>query len=100
MGRKGADAVLALAFVHHLAIGANIPLDEVVEWITGLAPSGVVEFVPKSDPMVLRMLMMREDIFPDYTEENFAASLQKHRRIMATQALSGSGRKLFRYGPA
>ena len=62
MSRRNADAVIALAIVHHLAIGRNIPLPFVVEWLVGLAPRGVVEFVPKSDLMVQRMLRLRRDI--------------------------------------
>jgi len=45
--RGPVDAVLALAFVHHLAIAKNLPLPRIVRWLTGLAPAGVVEFVPK-----------------------------------------------------
>ena len=43
------DALLALAFIHHLAIGRNVPLANVVDWLIGLAPRGVIEFVPKGD---------------------------------------------------
>jgi hypothetical protein len=49
--RGPADAVLALAFVHHLAVAKNVPLDFVVEWIVDLARAGVIEFVQKDDPM-------------------------------------------------
>ena len=48
--RARADALLALAFEHHLAIGRNVPLAQLLPWLTGLAPAGVIEFVPKSDP--------------------------------------------------
>ena len=63
--RRPADAVLALAVVHHLAIGRNIPLAAVIDSIVSLAPRGVIEFVPKSDPMVVAMLSTRQDIFAD-----------------------------------
>src|SRR5690606_8929642 len=79
--RFSTDAVLALAFEHHLAIAHNVPLAQVVEWITSMAPAGVIEFVPKSDPTVVKMLALREDIFPDYTEEAFATALARCGRI-------------------
>ena len=41
------DGVIALAFEHHLAIAKNIPLDQVIKWITSLAPKGLIEFVPR-----------------------------------------------------
>ena len=47
--REAPDAIIALALIHHLAIGRNIPLDQVVEWCVGLAPAGVIEFVPRND---------------------------------------------------
>lgn len=96
--RARADGVLALAFEHHLAIGRNIPLDQVVDWIVDYAPSGIIEFVPKSDPTVQFMLSLRDDIFPDYTEATFRAALERRARIEARTVVSDSGRVLYEYG--
>ncbi|MDX1486520.1 MAG: class I SAM-dependent methyltransferase [Alphaproteobacteria bacterium] len=90
-----ADAVIALALEHHLAIGRNIPLPEVVRWITSLAPRGLIEFVNKDDPTIQKMLALREDIFSDYGLENFAAALERHARIKTRQRVSKSGREIF-----
>ena len=95
--RFSADAILALAFEHHLAIAHNVPLAQVVEWITAMAPAGVIEFVPKSDPTVRKMLALREDIFPDYTEEAFATALARSGRISNRLQVTESGRTLFSY---
>jgi ribosomal protein L11 methylase PrmA len=93
--RASADAVLALALVHHLAIGRNIPLDEVVDWLVGLAPNGIIEFVPKSDPMVQRLLRLREDIFDEYAEDAFSQRLRARAEIVRTVDASATGRRLF-----
>jgi ribosomal protein L11 methylase PrmA len=93
--RASADAILGLALVHHLAIGRNIPLEEVVDWLVGLAPNGIIEFVPKSDPMVQRLLRLREDIFDDYAEEVFAKHLQAKAEIVRAVKVSASDRRLF-----
>jgi len=93
--RGGASAIMALAFEHHLAIGKNIPLDRVVSWLVSLAPCGVIEFVQKSDPTVQQLLALREDIFDDYTQENFEASLQKKARIIRSETVARTGRRLF-----
>ncbi|MGH8185007.1 MAG: class I SAM-dependent methyltransferase, partial [Steroidobacteraceae bacterium] len=95
--RARADAVLALALIHHVAISRNVPLDRVLGWLTGLAPRGVIEFVPKTDPMVVELLRLREDIFDDYTEEHFVRCLQRRARIVASETVSASGRKLFAF---
>ena len=95
--RFKADALIALAFEHHLAIGRNIPLGEVVDWLIGLAPAGILEFVPKSDSTVQKMLALREDIFPAYTEEAFALAIERNARIVSKAVVSSEGRTLFRY---
>lgn len=95
--RVTADAIVALAFEHHLAIGRNVPLGEVVGWLASLAPQGVIEFVPKADPTVARMLALREDIFPDYTAEAFEAALGRAAEIVGSKTISASGRTLYRF---
>lgn len=95
--RVRADAVLALAFEHHLAIAHNIPLDQAIEWITEIAPGGVIEFVPKSDPTIQKMLALREDVFPDYSLDCFAQLLAARRRIVRQETVSETGRTLFAF---
>ncbi len=95
--RADGDALLALAFVHHLAIGRNIPLDWVLEWLVDLAPTGLIEFVPKDDPTVRRMLALRQDIFNDYSETAFATVLGNLARIEHVETISQSGRKVYWY---
>jgi hypothetical protein len=91
------DGILALALLHHLAIGGNVPLDEAVDWLLGLAPSGVIEFVPKGDPMVQRLLARRHDIFPAYTEERFLQRVAARARIVECAATSATGRILVQF---
>jgi ribosomal protein L11 methylase PrmA len=95
--RASAEAVLALAVIHHLAISRNVPLDQLLDWITRLAPRGVIEFVPKSDPMVQSLLRYREDIFPDYTKETFLNYLDRSAKITNTEIVSSTGRLLVAY---
>lgn len=91
------DAVLALAVSHHLAIGRNIPPRSLVEWLVGLAPHGVVEFVPKEDPMVKRMLTLREDVFHDYDEAHFLAYLKNVADVTSIERLGVGGRIIISY---
>ena len=95
--RSSADALVALAFVHHIAIGKNVPLDMVVDWIMAMAPHGIIEFPPKGDPMVQCLLSQRDDIFPEYTEEHFRAAVERRGRIVAEKHLTPGGRLLVRY---
>ena len=93
--RGPADAVLALALVHHLAIARNIPLEHVIEWLVGLARAGVIEFIPKTDPMVQQLLRLREDIFPDYSEDVFRRALGARAHIRNVSQASATNRTLF-----
>ncbi|MBT3333347.1 MAG: class I SAM-dependent methyltransferase [Rhodospirillaceae bacterium] len=95
--RAKSDMSLSLAVLHHLVIGRNIPLDQAVPWIVSLAPNGVMEFVTKDDPMITRMLALREDIFPDYTQARFEEILSEHATITASQVVLGGNRVLYRF---
>lgn len=92
--RGPADAILALAVVHHLAIGRNVPLSAAIDWLMRTAPTGIVEFAGKDDPQVQRMLAQREDIFPDYALESFLAEVGERAEIVETVRLEPSGRTL------
>jgi ribosomal protein L11 methylase PrmA len=59
--------VLALALIHHLCIGNNAPLGMCAELFASMGKNLILEFVPKQDSQVQRLLATREDIFPDYT---------------------------------
>ena len=95
--RSKFDAVLALAFEHHLAIAKNIPLKDVIRWILSLAPEGIIEFVPKNDVTIQSMLKLKGDIFPDYNLQNFEKYLSENANIKSQKKISNSGRILFAY---
>ncbi|QFI64423.1 class I SAM-dependent methyltransferase [Qipengyuania flava] len=80
--RAKPDALLALAFIHHIAIGRNVPLGMAVDWLVSLAPAGVIEFPHKEDPMVQLLLSQRPDIFPDYHNDTFANLLSQRAQIV------------------
>ena len=95
--RRNADALIALAIIHHLCIARNIPLDTAVSWLISLAPVGVIEFVPKSDLMVQELLALREDIFDRYTEELFLSSVSRQAKIVRILEVTISRRILIWY---
>ena len=95
--RGGVSGVLALAVIHHLCIGRNLPLRAVVHWLVDFAPQGVIEFVPKADPMVVGMLATREDLFGDYDEAHFMRYLQEVATAGAQLRFEENGRLLVHY---
>lgn len=97
--RRNADLVLCLALLHHLVLGRNLPLIQVLDWLMSIAPSGIVEFVPKEDPMARQLLALKPDIFPDYTRENVTALIKERARIVREEVVTESGRVLFAFAP-
>jgi hypothetical protein len=94
--RGPADVVLALALIHHLAIGHNLPFEKVASYLVKLGKVLIIEFVPKSDPQVARLLLSRPDIFPAYTKEGFEKAFSRCFRIQAAAQIDDSQRWLYR----
>jgi hypothetical protein len=94
--RANADVCLALALLHHLAIGRNVPLGHLSAYLAELAPRLVVEFVPKEDAMVQRLLASRRDVFPDYSLDGFRDAFARDWVIEEEAPIEGTVRVLFR----
>jgi len=93
--RGPCDTVMALALIHHLAISNNVPLVRVAEFFRKLGKTLIIEFVPKQDPQVVRLLSSREDIFPQYTQAGFEAAFQQHYEIIDQQPVGSDGRVMY-----
>jgi hypothetical protein len=93
--RGPADVILALALIHHLAIGHNVPLERIAAYLKGLCRKLIIEFVPKTDPQVKRLLLSRPDIFSDYTKEGFEQAFTGHFAIEGCMGIEDSQRTLY-----
>ena len=93
--RGPADLILALAVVHHLAIGNNVPLTAVADYFSRIGRRAIVEFVPKSDPMVQRMMASRADVFESYTAEEFERAFSARFTIEQRAVIPTSDRLLY-----
>jgi len=95
LDRGPVDAVLALALVHHLAIANNLPLSSIAEFLNRAGRSVIIEFVPKDDPQVARLLASREDVFPDYHQREFERCFRRYFDIEASDPIPDSGRVMY-----
>jgi ribosomal protein L11 methylase PrmA len=93
--RGPADMVLALAVIHHLAISNNVPLNRIAGFLNNICNTLVIEFIPKSDPKVRKLLATREDVFPDYQQESFEKEFGRLFSIQAKVNISESQRTLY-----
>lgn len=93
--RGKADTLLALAFIHHLRISNNVPFSLIAKYFSELTQNLIIEFIPKDDSRVKQMLADREDVFADYTQENFISAFEKYFLIKEHYSLPESGRMFF-----
>lgn len=93
--RGPVDAVMALALIHHLAIGNNVPLEMIADFLAKVSQNLIIEFVPKEDSQVQRLLASREDIFSRYDIENFRKAFGRLFDLTIEREIPGSKRTLF-----
>ena len=79
--RGPADMVFALALIHHLAISNNVPFEMIADFLSQVCRVLVIEFVPKTDSQVQRLLATRNDIFDQYNQETFESVFAKYFHI-------------------
>jgi hypothetical protein len=95
LDRGPADTAMALALIHHLAISNNVPLDRLAQFFSETCRYLIIEFVPKSDSQVERLLATREDIFPNYRQDCFEAAFEEEFDILRSTPIRGSERTLY-----
>jgi hypothetical protein len=94
-GRKIPDVTLMLAVIHHLVISNNLPLEMITAYLASFTVFLVIEFVPKTDSQVQRLLKTRIDIFKDYTEERFEGALSAYFELLCKKQIENTERTLY-----
>lgn len=93
--RINSDVIMALALIHHIVISNNVPMTEVAGFFRQLSNKLIIEFVPKEDSQVRRLLVTRDDIFPHYDIEHFEQEFTQHFIVRDKQLIEGTKRTLF-----
>ena len=93
------DMILALALVHHMVIGANVPLSEFISWLASFPAELVIEFVTKDDSMVQALLRNKADQYSDYDLRIFRRLLANRYEILEEEPLTSGTRVLFHARP-
>ncbi len=93
--RQSSEAVMALALIHHLAISNNLPLDHLAEFFSRLSKWLIIEFIPKEDSQVQRLLQTRKDIFESYHVDGFETAFSRCFQIREKRAVADSQRILY-----
>lgn len=93
--RGNADCVMALAFIHHLAIPFNIPFSYLAETFSKMGKHLIVEYIEKDDSQVQILLANRRDIFVNYTKKDFEMEFEKYFKILQASPIKNSLRTLY-----
>lgn len=93
--RSPVDLVLSLALIHHLVISNNVPLDRLSQFFSRLTKNLIIEFIPKEDSQISRLLATRKDIFEDYDKSHFEAEFSKKFKILNSVDIRGTLRTLY-----
>ena len=89
------NTCIALALIHHLRITYGIPLKSQFEVFSKIAKFLIIEFVPKEDSQVKRLLQNRDDVFDDYDIKNFERIAFENFENVESMEVKDSLRKIY-----
>ena len=93
--RVRADAVLALALIHHLHVSGNLPLAAICELFAVLTRDALVlEFVPPEDPQFQRITRFRLDTYDDMRLDRLLAVFGRRFTVERQAPVPGTPRTL------
>jgi hypothetical protein len=93
--RGPADMILALALIHHLAISNNLPFNKIAIFFSKICRSLIIEFVPKTDSKVQKLLLTRQDIFSDYNQTALESEFNKYFIVKNKIKIKNSDRTMY-----
>ena len=65
--------------------------------MTSLAPKGLIEFIPKDDDTIQKMLELKGDIFKNYNIKNFENYLSLYCKIISKNYIKETKRIIYEY---
>ena len=96
MERGPADTLLALALVHHLVVGNNLPYGAVAKFFSRITNNLIIEYVPPEDSQVKRLMVSRDfSGVHDLGCEAFKEAFGSHFIFEQAKPLNDSARVLY-----
>ncbi|WP_124979603.1 class I SAM-dependent methyltransferase [Nonlabens xiamenensis] len=92
------DAVLALALIHHLSLGNNLPFEMTAAFFARFSPYLIIEFPHREDSWVQFLLDSKRDarhLFDGYHVSAFAKAYQQYFKLIKSTPIKGTHRTLF-----
>lgn len=95
LDRAHPDCVLALAVIHHLLVGANLPMAAIRDLFATLTQRHLVlEFVPTDDVMFRKLIEFRVNLFGHLTLDHCLATFSERFTLVRQSPIQNSPRTL------
>lgn len=93
--RGPVKCILLLALIHHICISNNVPIENLAKWLSKISKYIIIEFVPKEDSQIQKLLKTRKDIFDNYNQEEFEKEFTKYFEIVEKNKITDSLRTIY-----
>jgi hypothetical protein len=91
------SCTLSLALIHHLVLSFNLTFEKIAKFYSSFSKDLIIEFVPKNDSQSQRLLVTKEDLYENYTKENFEKVFGNYFKLVDSKKISNSERILYHY---
>lgn len=93
--RAKPDIIMALAIIHHLVIANNLSFEMIAKYFSGLCKVLIIEFIPKNDSQITKLLTVRKDIFVFYNQDHFERIFLAYFSIKQKVKINDSERTIY-----
>ena len=97
--RSQPELVVCLALIHHIRFSANIPCSLFLDWLVSLQSEIIIEFVDRSDDMVIKLLTNKKEQYEDYSLKIFEGQVRERFEVIDSQDLKGGKRRIYMLRP-
>jgi hypothetical protein len=95
--RMPADLVVALALLHHLTLGRNLPLSKVAAYFAIVTRTWLIlEFIPLTDPKARDLIRHRKNFSMSYEKAVMETEFGRYFSIERQKPIPGTERTLYR----
>jgi hypothetical protein len=95
--RMPSDLVAALALIHHLVLGRNIPMSRIAEYFSTLTHTWLIlEFIPLTDPKAKDLVRNKRNFLPAYDPSTLEEQFSRFFTIDQQLPIPGTERVLYR----
>ena len=84
------DGMICLAFIHHICVGNNVPLEQFVDYIGNFSKNILLEFVSDKDQMVKNLSVNKKNLMNNYTLENLKKIIKNKNTIISENQITAT----------